>query len=447
MEMIQFINFKDLTSWGYGQLSFNNNYAFKYPSIKLARLIKEYKHKVILKDEEIYARVTIKVNNCGVVKRDSLFGKDIKTKGQFYIKKGQFIYSNIDARNGAFGVVPENLDGAIITNSFSTFECDNSLILPQYLELLLTTKYYIKIWSKLSRGTTNRRSVKNDVFLNVKIPVPSMEQQKEILARYNEKIEESKKLVKLSDYSEVDKEIFELLKMYLVKKTESINNTILETRKLSKLVTWGVSYNIGDSNPSDLICSQRYDNVSLNTVAEINPTTVMPNDDTEVTFLPMECISDIYGEIIEKRVKKVVKSKGFTRFQNGDIIWAKITPCMQNGKSAVMDNLLNGYGCGSTEFHVVRVNEKKVLKKYVYFLLRMIRVREAAKEFFTGSAGQQRVNKEFLEKLAIPLPSIGEQQKIVKILQAKKEEIKQNRKKAEELEVQAKQEFENTIFD
>ena len=79
----------------------------------------------------------------------------------------------------------------------------------------------------------------------------------------------------------------------------------------------------------------------------------------EMSFIPMPCISDEYGEVIKLEAGVNEKSKGYTRFQEGDLIWAKITPCMQNGKSAILKGLKNGYGYGSTEFYAIRNSNPK----------------------------------------------------------------------------------------
>ena len=107
--------------------------------------------------------------------------------------------------------------------------------------------------------------------------------------------------------------------------------------------------------------------------------------------------------------------KGFTAFENGDVLFAKITPCMENGKIATARNLANGVGRGSTEFFVLRPDDR-VLGEYIYHFLRQLRFREAAKESFTGTAGQQRVPKSFMENALVPLPTLEEQQRIVGIL-------------------------------
>jgi len=131
----------------------------------------------------------------------------------------------------------------------------------------------------------------------------------------------------------------------------------------------------------------------------------------------MELIDEVAGEIksYEVRLIRDVK-KGYTYFRNGDILFAKITPCMENGKCAIAMGLRNGIGFGSTEFHVIRPVDG-ILSEWIYYYLRQAVIRKQAEEWFRGTAGQQRVPAQFLEELTIPLPPLDEQRRIAAILQ------------------------------
>jgi len=159
--------------------------------------------------------------------------------------------------------------------------------------------------------------------------------------------------------------------------------------------------------------------VRLSEVCEINPRLISgdkPPDDEIVTFLPMSAVDEVFGEILrpEQKAYKEV-SKGFTPFKEGDVLFAKITPSMENGKAAVARGLINGIGFGSTEFHVLRPIEH-LLSEYLFYFIRMPAFRHWAKASFVGTAGQQRVPSQFLERVPIPLPSLPEQLRIVEIL-------------------------------
>lgn len=162
--------------------------------------------------------------------------------------------------------------------------------------------------------------------------------------------------------------------------------------------------------------SKAFRNVKLSEIAWIDPSCMFKNIE-EVSFIPMDAIDSSNGIVSYQGIKKVEETKGFTRFKEGDILWAKITPCMQNAKSAIAKKLINGYGCGSTEFFVIRSkDENVVLQEYLLFLLRDERILKAAMNYFGGSAGQQRVSPLFLKTFNVPLPGIEEQKRYCVLL-------------------------------
>jgi len=103
---------------------------------------------------------------------------------------------------------------------------------------------------------------------------------------------------------------------------------------------------------------------------------------------------------------------GHPSFEDGDLIMAKITPCMENGKAAVVRGLTNGLGFGSTEFHVLRPS-RAVLAEYLYHYFRQASFRQTAAAEMTGSVGQKRVPADFLKQVVLPLPPLAEQERIV----------------------------------
>ena len=121
--------------------------------------------------------------------------------------------------------------------------------------------------------------------------------------------------------------------------------------------------------------------------------------------MPMPAVAEKINKVeYEKKMYGEVK-KGFTIFQKDDLLWAKITPCMQNGKSFIASNMPTNIGFGSTEFHVLRAkNRKKIHMPYLWIILSDSHILEAAQGMFGGSAGQQRVPDTFLKKLPIVLP-------------------------------------------
>lgn len=164
----------------------------------------------------------------------------------------------------------------------------------------------------------------------------------------------------------------------------------------------------------------------LKELCDINPSVDMKElirQDKNVSFIPMERL-ETDGKSFAPLLKKASLHKGFTKFQNDDLLWAKITPCMQNKKSVVVNRLENGIGFGSTEFFVLRSKDNSITN--IHFILQILRtdlVIEQAKLHFKGSAGQQRVSKEFLENLQIPLPPLQIQKEMVENIEQKTSQI------------------------
>ena len=156
--------------------------------------------------------------------------------------------------------------------------------------------------------------------------------------------------------------------------------------------------------------------VKLGEVCLINPKSCTLRDDTEVSFIPMTKVGE-HGEFDASEIKNYSEvKKGFTNFQNGDILFAKITPCMENGKGAIAHNMKNGIGFGSTEFHVLRPDTDKITSEWLYYLTTWKAFRKEAERNMTGSAGQKRVPKTFLENYVVNLPDIDTQKSENKIL-------------------------------
>jgi type I restriction enzyme S subunit len=153
---------------------------------------------------------------------------------------------------------------------------------------------------------------------------------------------------------------------------------------------------------------------TIDQIADINPRHPRNLDDSlPVTFVRMPSLSESGWkfESTEERLLGQVR-KGFTHFAEGDVLFAKITPCMENGKAAVASNLTNGIGCGTTELHVLRPLGG-IDPTYLYHFIHRDSFRERAARNFTGTAGQLRVPASFIREREIPLPPLNEQRRIV----------------------------------
>jgi type I restriction enzyme S subunit len=179
---------------------------------------------------------------------------------------------------------------------------------------------------------------------------------------------------------------------------------------------------------------------------EMNPSrkSIKLNDlDSLVSFVPMEALSE-HGELhLQKRKYSEVK-EGFTYFEDGDVVLAKITPCYENGKAGVMHDLKHGFGFGTTEFLVLRP-QKKILPEYLYFLIFSDRFRKLGEVEMRGTAGQKRVSNAFVKNYEFLLPEMEEQKKQVALLR-KQTELIDGAVKTIEQSMKILQEFKSSLI-
>ncbi len=255
-----------------------------------------------------------------------------------------------------------------------------------------------------------------------------------------------------------------------LKQAEELLNTekskILETLGLSFAEYWPALYSLsnrGKLREMGIYCNPHSD--YLNTVfshlreneyhagnlenfVEINPTTSRTElkNETPVAFVPMSAVEEKTNVVYyELKPYKEVKT-GFTVFQKNDLLWAKITPCMQNGKSFIAAEMPTVIGFGSTEFHVLRKKDERIYMPYLWVLLSDTHILEAAQGMFSGSAGQQRVPDTFLKKFPIVLPPVEIQKELADNVFNALKQADRMRKEAENIVFTAKEQFEKKLL-
>jgi type I restriction enzyme S subunit len=173
--------------------------------------------------------------------------------------------------------------------------------------------------------------------------------------------------------------------------------------------------------------------VKLTEVTTVNPRLPKDVDETqEVSFVAMASASE-EGQLLTKESRVLSETKkGFTYFDKGDVLLAKITPCFENGKSLRPNQIESQIGFGSTEFHVLRANPKKLDSQYLFYMIWSDSFRWLGERSMSGAAGQKRVSADFLKGFEIPLPPLNEQKRIAAILD-KADAIRRKRQKAIQL--------------
>lgn len=283
-------------------------------------------------------------------------------------------------------------------------------IMPEFLATYLLT-FGSQILPLVTKHGVTVQSVNTPEFRALPVPILDSAAQQRLASRYSTAIEAKKKKLAEADalLASIDDYLLAELGITVPPEPENTIKERMFRTKASDLGGWRFDARVHQYDFN--LHSATYPNAKLGTICAINPKTVFRGltDTDDVSFVPMDAISDRLGIIEKPDTRVLADNVGYTSFREGDLLWAKITPCMENGKSAVAECLHRGFGYGSTEYHVLRSPDGSLDMGYLHALLRMKRVRKAAVRFFTGASGHQRVDADFLRTLELPVPPLDVQ--------------------------------------
>ena len=447
MKYISTVPFSELINWSVQYLN-DSKIAFSkaYPMLRIGEFLNRSKKVVTIEDDKIYKRATIKIHNGGILLRDEKIGIEIGTKNQFLIFKGQFLLSKIDARNGAFGVVPEDLDGGIITGNFWTFDVDYRVINPHYLTLLTTTQAFIGFCEQASNGTTNRHYLQESLFLNIKVPVPSLEEQEELIAAYDKQISLAidSELEIAAKQHDINNLLFNRLGVEITK-----NNPLkrLSVVSFSALQRWDHAYLQNNAKLKSVYpliglsdCIESFmksaDGKSLRMETYKAPS-------QEFHYIGMEHIEKSTGELIDMPIVKGEQIKSQTvAIPKGYFIYGKLRPYLN--KYWYNNTDLNNIVC-SSELFVFKIKDN-INSRYFELVLGSDIVQRQIADMASG-ARMPRINEEVFMNIRIPIPPVEVQNNIIIHADKIKEEIKSLRRSALLNRTMAFTNFETRIFE
>ena len=371
--------------------------------------------------------------------------KEAPSRAKKIVRQGDIIVSTTRPNRGAISYLTD-IDGYCIASTGFAVIRDINIndISKEYLYIVLRLSCSLEQMIQRSSGG-NYPAITEDELKKIVIPIPSKLRQEAIITLYNkalniklQKDKEAKELLgSIDDY---------LLEALSINPSQEVSSESVFTKRISEMI--GNRLDVSFYKDRFEMVSGIYPNKRLSSIVDIDPMIRFTGlaDDTPISFIPMECIDDTFGEIKEQRETTIAQTKGYTKFEENDLLWAKITPCMQNGKSAIARNLANGVGCGSTEYYVIRPKTADLIIDYVYLLLRHHAVLKAAQNSFGGSAGQQRVSSQYMKSIVIPHPPIDVQKSIIETVTHKKERAKQLQNEGSNVLEEAKTTIEKMIL-
>ena len=447
MKYISTVPFSGLFNWSVQYLN-DSKIAFSkaYPMMRIGEFLKRNKTSVTIQDGVKYKRVTIKVRNGGVVLRDEAMGENIGTKKQFLVSKGQFILSKIDARNGAMGIIPAKLDGAVVTQDFLPYDIDTTKVNPQYFVLVCTTKQFIAFCQSCSSGTTNRQRVDEAQFLNIKVPVPSLEEQNKLVKEYNKQlaVASDAELLAIKKHRNINSLLFAELGVKISK--DNVLNG-LSTVAFSALDRWDIAYLQNTAKYTAKYKSLRFENCidhfmkgfdgkSLRMETYKTPT-------RDFHYIGMEHIEKATGQLIDAPIVKgsQIKSQTVT-IPSGYFIYGKLRPYLNKYwyNNTNWDNIV----C-SSELFVFRIKDS-INTRFFEVVLGSDIIQEQIADLTSG-ARMPRITEDVFMNIQIPIPPLDIQKSLADQIDKITDEIKELRNSALQKRTDALKNFETQIFE
>ncbi len=312
--------------------------------------------------------------------------KYVEVNSKDLLQKNDVLFNNTNSPKllGKTTLIQSDTNWAY-SNHMTRIKLNQSLVLPTWISIYLHKLFWQGYYTQIAKNHVNQSSVNStDLSKKVTIILAPLNEQKRIVS----KIEE------------------------LFSKIDSTKQSLEQTKLQLELYRQSLLKSVFSEFGKD----------SLSNISIINPAKPGKgeiDDNLDVSFIPMKCVEEESGKIDLSNIRKFgdVK-KGFTYFQNKDLIFAKITPCMENGKIAIVDNLKNGMGFGSTEFHVIRFEDEYSPKFYFWYLIQDI-FRDTAEQNMKGTAGQKRVQTNYLKEVQVPISTIEEKKQTIQIIEEK----------------------------
>lgn len=356
-----------------------------WPSVPLGNVLDRSECIIRLDPEVTYKEVTVRTNGKGVVERRQVQGAEIASDRRYTARAGQFIISRIDARHGASGLIPPELDGAVITNDFPVFDIREECLYPQFLGWLSKTLSFIELCKRASEGTTNRVRLSEERFKSLEIPLPPIDAQRRIVARIEE----------------LAAKAIEARTLHLSAATAAAALGRSATDKI-----YGQIKNEVGVSRLDVACT------SITDGDHQTPTF----SDGGVKFIFVGNVST--GQLHFNGVKYVTPEyfQGLSASRvprRGDLLYTAVGATL--GIPAVVD--VEGDFCFQRHVAILKPNRDKALPRFLWHMLRSKSVFDRAWASTTGSA-QPTIPLRAIRDLPIPLPSLDRQMDIIAELDA-----------------------------
>ena len=445
-DFLHIVRFVDLEKWSAHDAVFENM-DNRFPLVPLSKVLKRVKEPVVIEDGTLYKRITVRLYGQGVLQRDELIGKEIGTKRQFLAHAGQLIISRIDARNGAFGIVPPELEGAIVTNDFWLFKVQDAL--PEFLMLVLSSELFQKYWQTQSSGTTNRQRVAEDSFLASRIALPDIEVQKKLVETYLTSFKSAAASEIRAQNGIIDINTYLLDELGIIERTVEDVGTIIGFTSFSSLFQWGVDKNT-TSFPYEFKKFPAYSFASRPSWIKSLFRGKSPkySNESSCIILNQKCnrtdyIDLSFAKTVDSNWRRKIDKDCLTK--ENDIL-INSTGEGTLGRASLISKENEGLAYDS-HMLLLRVNQAEVDPQLIVDLINSPFGQRQVELYKSAQATKQtELGVDNTKRFLFPLPDLPEQKRISAAVEEKKKQIIALCKEAESLRLQAKKDFEAVVF-
>ncbi len=442
---LSFSRFKLLNFWDYYTLSNKSEIHSKYDLVELSDVLTQRKEYIVIDDNKEYKRCRVQTRAQGVVLRDEVYGKVIKTKKQQPCKTNDFLVAEIDAKVGGYGIVPNYLEGAIVSSHYFLFAIDKKKLLPEFLSIVVKCNDFFK--QIKATGSTNYAAIRPHHVLGYLIPLPSLLDQNRIVEAYNEKIRLAEEQAQKAD--ELEKGIEKFLSEELgIERGKRINRKNgLQTIAYKEINRWALSY---------IFKEQRFsmENVKYPILPLKSIITFFEGGKTPSTYRKDFWGGNIFWtsakdmkELFLENVQDKITEKGVTEgklkvYPVGTILGVFRSGILRHSFPVALTKIETTI---NQDLKAIGVDETMVIKEYFLFFLKTFQkfVLERAQKF--GVTVESINTDEFLE-IPVVLPPLDIQEEICNSIISMLIEIDELRSKSIITKQSAMNEFENEIF-
>lgn len=332
---------------------------------------------------------------------EELMTAEAPSRAQMVVRAGDLLVSATRPTRNAIAIVPFDVEKAIASTGFLVVRgVRSTLVAPKYLFHALRMEFCTKQFNQYSSGG-NYPAITKDDFRKIIIPLPPLSEQRKIVAEldaaYAAKRAADEKATKL--LASIDDMVLNELGIAKLPKPDTSLSSRIFTVPAKEVANATLApdhyFDSIDFSKAKYPCERFVERIDIDPPCGLEQITkLVPMESVSAEWCAIESIEDISPDA----------TQGYSTFRGGDVIWARITPCMENGKSAVVEAEPSECFCGSTEFLVFRPKDDKVNPYYLQSLLHLKRFREVAAHHFTGTSGHQRVTADFFKAISIPIP-------------------------------------------